>query len=539
MNEVPRQEDQTFVIKVTKDIDVEYSEIGFRAKILFGDGQMQNDIVRFVFDDHQATNLNEIFKKYMAYKIHGRFELIRDYGYWCKYKLVGLFDIVPVTLEDQLQYLHEQQIKLQNKNYLRTATSQERDEQRRDWKAESERTKRFNIAEKTWTQTVATLEPLIIQAARISERMTLMGISKRLELTFSGSMVLVQNPNYRGALAAYRRAMDSANLDTAKLDHLFCLDDVGILDLPIVYERWCFLRIIRTLIEHFRLSPEPTYQDKIFQKFSYGGGARSSLTINFEREEFGRKVMFEYQPLIRREGLPDRIPDFALTVHPTETPAKVLSEEYFAKLIIDAKCKRFAPIIPNRDGARLSDELNELLTIRKYDEEGQNRVFVIYPGWDSNSSDHWSQYCHYGGWYFTPNPESRPEWDCGNPDHTHGAVLLRPGISDHLTRLLLMHFYLGLEETLQLREREEPRFPPICPICGGVRMSSCPPQNVNRSSWTNPNAVWCIECGQMIVRNYSRTCGTRLWKLGGYWTFHETNPLNPYNIKCPHCGDFL
>lgn len=43
----------------------------------------------------------------------------------------------------------------------------------------------------------------------------------------------------------------------------------------------------------------------------------------------------------------------------------------------------------------------------------------------------------------------------------------------------------------------------------------------------------------MLVWNHSSGCGTHLFKLGGDWTFHETHPLNPYNICCPYCGDYM
>ncbi len=89
------------------------------------------------------------------------------------------------------------------------------------------------------------------------------------------------------------------------------------------------------------------------------------------------------------------------------------------------------------------------------------------------------------------------------------------------------------------KEDRPPKFPRICPACGGFEMSESPLAEVRKSQYGNSNAVWCKDCQQMVVWNFSGGCGTRLWKLGGYWTFHDTDPLNPYNIKCPHCGDYM
>jgi Zn finger protein HypA/HybF involved in hydrogenase expression len=41
------------------------------------------------------------------------------------------------------------------------------------------------------------------------------------------------------------------------------------------------------------------------------------------------------------------------------------------------------------------------------------------------------------------------------------------------------------------------------------------------------------------VQNYCWNCKTSLFKLGAYWTFHDTRALNPYDIKCPHCGEYM
>lgn len=528
-------------IYVDSEIEEKYSEIGFWSNLQAVDEKKKNLRVKFVFGDHDSDLLSNIFIKGMEYVIHGHFEHIPVPGQttWFKYKVLGILSMVPVTLEKQLRYLQKGQSYLRTTNFSRKANHQEVREQNRDCKAESEREKRFNIAKNLWAKTAYALEPLIMQSAKMIERMSSLGISHRLNLTLSGSMAYVQNPNYRGSLSAYRRAMEAASLDTSKLDQLFHLDEVGILDLPMVYERWCLLKIIRTLIEQFRLTPEPAYRDNLFQTLTSDWSGKSTLTIRFQREEIGREVLLEYQPIIRRKGRKDRTPDYTLTVGALGSQQSLFEEDYYSKLVLDAKCKRFVPITSEKVGAKLSDELDELITKRGYDEEKKNRVFVIHPGWDSTSSEEWREYSHYGGGHFTTDSKTRPDWDKGNPDHSHGAVLLRPGTTDHLFRLILMHLYLGLDDTSGAYSYREPRFSQICPACGGAEMVNYQLNQKRLSQRVNHNAVWCKECQQLIVRNHSGTCGTHLWKLGGYWTFHETDPLNPYNIKCPHCGDYM
>ena len=119
-----------------------------------------------------------------------------------------------------------------------------------------------------------------------------------------------------------------------------------------------------------------------------------------------------------------------------------------------------------------------------------------------------------------------------------GAVLVRPGVTDPLIRLILMHLYLGLDDSLGAYTNRSPAFSPVCPACGGAQMTVEPPPGTPTTDHPG-RAQWCNRCGQMLVWNFSGGCGTHLWKLGGYWTFHETHPLNPYNIRCPHCGDYM
>ncbi len=199
------------------------------------------------------------------------------------------------------------------------------------------------------------------------------------------------------------------------------------------------------------------------------------------------------------------------------------------KLIFDAKCKQFIPIGSRNAGFDLADELQELIVNRGYDEGGQNRVFVLHPGPETESANDWRRFCRYGGGHFTPDPATRPQWDEGPPDHRHGALLLRPRVIDPLIRAISMHLYLALDNALTDSVAS------FCPACRATQLSDV-------ESRRGQNAVqWCINdsCRQLIVRNHCWRCGTHLWKLGGYWSFHETRALNPYDIKCPHCGEYL
>jgi len=526
-------------------------EVGCWAALLMVDGRRHKpERIRLVFN-HPQDALAEVFIKGETYTVRAVVEQMEDVcpreGRRSKrLRLTDLADVRCASLDDVITRLQTEQRSLKRHQYLRKLGRREKAEQRRDREAEARRAERFRSNGEFWDARGMALQPLMVQLDALIARAGSLGISWRPMLTLSGSMTYVQNPNYRGALTAYRRALEAADVDGSTLDQLLRLDDVGILDLPMVYERWCLLMIIRVLREHFGLVPERGYRGNLFARIAMEWRAHAALAIRFEGKAIQRDLLLEYQPRLEYPNGRHRTPDFALTIIPRDDEGSSQEASGFgralgyAKLVLDAKCKRFDPVLSDEGGAGLADELQELIAIRQYDQRDRNRVFVLHPGRDSDSTRDWRRYCHYGAWYFRPelDPSARPDWDRENPDHRHGAVLLRPGAGDHLIRLLTMHLYLGLDDSLGGYNEYAPHFPPVCPACGGRDLSEESPLESRQTNHVG-TSLWCKDCGQMIVRNASGGCGTRLWKLGSYWTFHETHPLNPYNIKCPHCGDYM
>ena len=331
LNEVPCANDTVLQLRVTSEINVECEEVGFWANVQEVNGKRKQFNVRFICSKSPLDTLQNIFMKGMVYKVSGHFnhiythkEVIEEYITccdenmerqqfgrasqpkekikWYKYELIGILTISQVSVEQRLTYLKNGQNSLKGSNFKRKATKLEKEEIRRDQSAERKREKRFAIAGNLWRKTAVDLEPIIGDAQKLLKRMVSLGISYKLNLRLSGSMTYVHNPHYRGSLAAYRRAMDAASLDTAKLDQLFRLEEVGILDLPMVYERWCLLRIIRTITEQFRFLPEPSYRNELFQRLATEWKSKSPLTIRFSNVNAKREIILQYQPRIPKEG---------------------------------------------------------------------------------------------------------------------------------------------------------------------------------------------------------------------------------------------
>lgn len=585
-----------FKFKVNGSPENEYNKYGFWSNLIsvVGKPNIRQSGLRLVFEQNQES-VSITFKKGETYTVRGCLNLLKKgenkKGLWFIYEVVCLFSVnssLECKVAAEINRLSTERSQLKQSDYQRKLSPRDVCEQENDRQADFFQAKRFRLERDQWESKAEALRPLASQTKKLIEKATILKISTGLNLTISGSMTYVQNADYRGALGAFRRALDAANLDISKIDQLFRLDEISILDMPKVYERWCLLKIIRILREQYGLMPTGTYRDDLFKGLAEHWNKTETIRIQFEGSHINRDVVLEYEPVLPT----GRTPDFVITVIarrelPLSTdrvlhsdlidsgppiqffddpgpvnqephnpgpfdqseyeqylfdsssfdPAPILTKDYpinQAKLVLDAKCKQFVPIASGQDGSDLTSELEELIVNRGYDENAANRVFVIHPGFDTKSAQEWERYCRYGGGHFTPNPEARPAWDQGEPDHRHGAVLLRPGTIDPLIRLITMHLYLSLEDTIHYY-RTPPRYQPFCPACAGVDLT-----NISLPSiWPWKASCANSKCNHPIIRNYCWNCGTHLWKLGGYWTFHETRALNPYDIKCPHCEEYM
>ncbi|AUB80560.1 hypothetical protein THSYN_06070 [Candidatus Thiodictyon syntrophicum] len=538
-------------------VDAARGKPGFWGIGVWGHGKRER--VRLNFSSDTGTLASVFWKKNPygkrnCYRLSGGFQHVNhgqsDAGDWSIWEVRFLNSIesdLEPGLRGEIDSLRGRQASLAQRDFLEFLNRRDAQDQSRDIEEAQRSAERLRAASAIWHGMVEQLTPLAHQVSTLETRAKKLSVRTARHSAFTGSMTYVLNPDYRAALGAYRRALDAAGLTSSQLDGLLRLEDLGILDLPTIYERWCLLRIVAVLREHFHLTPPADFRDRLLGCVTGQG----TLSLRFAGPATGRDLLFEYQSGLPRTDRPESQwprPDFALTVLPHsgwDTDTEPWSGNRWdadasahPRLILDAKCKPFGWIGDKGAGPSLIDELDELIARRGYREPGDNRVFVLHPGRGADSGAAGSAYCHYGGAHLVPEAETRPVWDQENPDHRHGAVLLRPGVSDPLARLILMHLYLGLDDSLGAYDNRSPRYPLICPACGGTEMMDRPPPGTPETDRPG-RACWCRACGRMLVWNVSAGCGTHLFKLGGYWTFHETHPLDPYNICCPHCGDYM
>ena len=341
--------------------------------------------------------------------------------------------------------------------------------------------------------------------------------------SFPNSMSYVQNPSYRGIHSAFTKIKDQSGLNDEEI--LLAIDrieEISLVNVSMLYERWCLLQIIKVLIR-FRYRPEAGWKRKLISQIFDSG---RNVAVDFENPDLRRKVTLHYEKELDNGKRPDFVLDVSAHWGSSEATAK-------KRFVMDAK---FYQDINSRRHGGLQQVVNELYNGKDYSEGGKNMVFVLHPSSSSApkraTPQEWSHDNYYG--------EIRAaDWGSAWPNHRYGGIYLSPinngSHLDSLQRCIGMFLQYGMEDNESAGTNGAlPENGMFCLICGSSDISC-------KQSPKNPKAWWtiCNECRHFTGYSYCASCDNRLVKNGEHWSYHAVEPLNPVNIKCPSCGDLL
>lgn len=391
---------------------------------------------------------------------------------------------------------------------------------------------------------------------------------------FPNSMSFIQNPNYQGVHKLYKEIQTLSGIDENLFTGLEDVEEIGILNTSLIYERWCFLQIIKVLIDKFRYLPEKDWKSKLLnQIINFDPNRVRNVQLKFRNDDAYRSLTLWYEkelplyekpsPLVNKNTDMPRRADFVIDMESYFNPENIKSK----RLVLDAK---FYENIDTEGG--ISKVINELYNFKSkidchtndidylkkfknYSDFFQNKVFILHPAPTAvpivKTPQEWSEYTYLG--------ETKMfDWDDQFPDHAYGGILLSPvenigKVLDSLQMCIGMFLQYGIEEN-KLYEQpfnnwimsqgnisKDSGFNPIplekifCTVCGNVD-HECEVKN------TYYGLKWqftCSDCHHKTFYNYcvNKSCRNRLIKNGPYWTYHATQSMQPYNIKCPSCGE--
>jgi hypothetical protein len=338
-------------------------------------------------------------------------------------------------------------------------------------------------------------------------------------------MTFIQNQNYQGAHKSYKKIMDSAGLDEDEFAYLEEFESISILDIPMIYERWCLLQIIKVLNDKLLFTPENGWKRNLLQQVLQ---TSKNISLVFENKNIDRKITLYYEKELNN----GKRPDFLLDV---ESP---IDSGYSKRFVMDAKFY---------EEINISKEVDKLYNKKNYSEDSRNMVFILHPSSSAivNRATplSWGDHSYYG-------EAAMFDWQEYNvlPDHKYGAIFLSPvddaGSNDNLQRLLGMFLQYGLEEhNHDLPRDEDKKIDPFlekelfCITCGSEERDEI--KEPTKNGFGFRYEIICKKCLHVTKYNYCWSCKNRLIKNGIDWTYHATQPLEPYNIRCPSCSETI
>lgn len=434
-------------------------------------------------------------------------------------------------LDKELNYYINQKEQLKQTNWTRPLSVQERREQEQEKMAIQKQIDDLNRETQNDNKYIKQIEPLIFDLKNLLIQFEKLSISK--DSYFPNSMTFVQNPHYQGGYNYFNLIKDSIGVNEELFLSILKVDKIGILDIPTLYERWCFLQIIKVLIDTYNFLPEVNWKQKLLlQMIGEKDEVRKNIkniSIKFTNSKLERNIKLHYEKVLNNK----KRPDFIIEIDSLRTKKK-------HNLIMDAKFK---------EDVKIKDLIEELYHYKNYSEDNKNTVFILHP--DTKKSikkmnpSEWGNDAYYGEVQMF-----NYKWDNNEfPNHKYGSILLTPitnsdlslsgNYLDNLQRLIGMTMQYQLEENQNIRKNShsidpEPLEKIFCIQCGNINFNG--KKNPTRNSRGFRYNLTCTNCSHTYIYNYCWNCKSRLIKNGLYWSYHAAQVLEPYNIKCPNCN---
>lgn len=306
--------------------------------------------------------------------------------------------------------------------------------------------------------------------------------------TFPNSMTFVQNPAYQAVHSGFKKLKDQIGLaDEDILLSLEKIEAIGLVNMPLIYERWCLLQIIKVLTQAFRYLPEDNWKRKLIANIQ---GNEEQISIQFFNPNVSRKVTLQYEPFLAN----GKRPDFVLDVEAITKSGNQISK----RLVVDAKYYS-AAYLKLRGG--IGGVIHELYNGKDYSECQENSVFVLHPVLDAVekvvSPQEWAKDSYLG-------ELSMFDWEPAYHQRqatNYGAVCANPMKSqrylDEIQRMLGMFLQYGIEDNTSFRgASDDTHAVNFCVSCGSEKVV-----DVTKSMSSNNQKRWyrCNECTHFTV----------------------------------------
>lgn len=503
------------------------------------DGKYQNveGKVSFLVFNPSSVDLSSILMAGFEYRITGLFkEVFFSDSYRLMFTAVSEIEVwdgdVIRSAKEAFKADRSKCVSLTKNNWSRQLSPKELEEQERHRRVLSKKISAYQ-EQKNNTQNLSdSLRP------KVSKMKSILTRFKRLKITpsskFTNSMTFVHNPNYQGVHSSFRYIKEASNLaDDDIFDGLEEIDKMGLVNMPLLYERWCLVQILSVLTTSFKFSLSGNWKHRLIKAVRM---RQFDVEFLLRNECSQRAVTVTYEKHLQNGKRPDFVLDVSWVSRVDNSPVQKGQKRF----VFDAKF--YDKETFERLGGFL-EAINQLRSGSKnYSESGSNPVFIIHPCRNAMptrvTAQDWGEISYMG---------ELPLGDMEVPKHQYGAIYLNPIDStlynDELQRLLGLCLQYGLEdEDTTSSDSDLTISPPICLSCGSSNFRKVDKRHTyktktGKESQRSSRSVWleCGECHQFVSFNHCSKCHARLIKNGLYWTYHSVKAIEPFNVKCPAC----
>jgi hypothetical protein len=475
-----------------------------------------------------------LFEKYFYYEIQANIEKKKDFyneiPSWYRYKIIELTSIKILGgaglqyRRDKFQAMKLEAVALNSKGWIKKLSQQELAEQAREKDSVLNQIKFYEDHSKKVKRVHESLEPKLPKFKSIL--VELKALQVKPSSTFPNSMTFVQNPNYQAVHSGYKSFLNITNLkDEDLLLSLEKVDEIGLINMPILYERWCLLQIVKVLVQNFNYVPTHDWKRKLLNIISTKSHDDCIVFVN---NHVKRSISLKYEPTLSN----GKRPDFVLDVNVQFKDG----EHHEKRFVMDAKY--YSHDLFKQLGG-ISNIIKALYLDKNYSEDNRNSVFILHPALntivDKVSPQSWGVNSFLGelkmfDWDSVLRKEYYQQYGavCVNP-------ILRLSYLDELQRLIGMFLQFGVENNHITGSSDDVNSFNFCLACGSHDLRLVEKSNANtKSSWYE-----CNDCKHFTTYNHCFKCNTRLIKNGDYWTYHSQMPMEPLNIKCPACESLI
>ncbi|MFC4657019.1 hypothetical protein ACFO3I_18560 [Rheinheimera marina] len=337
---------------------------------------LNNEWVPYGGCDFSSINLSEkyenLFLEYTDYRIFADIS----------YQIVGNGNIAILSLnslsvieiignpgwlvrkQEKLEKMKQEAILLSKNGWKKYLTKQELDEQAKERSSIINRKEYFNKQHKNISYVATFLTPKEKQLRDIIKHLFSLGVKPLA--TFPNSMTFVQNPSYQAIHASYNKLKNQVGLtDEDVLMSLERIDNIGLVDITVLYERWCLLQLIKSFRQNFRFEPEISWKRKLLKILE---NKLFNEPIKFINQNSRRNILLSYEPRLENGKTPDFVLDLI-----SENKAGGFTKK---RVVFDAKFYSQAFMV-KRGG--ISGVVKELALDKNYSEDERNAVFIFHP----------------------------------------------------------------------------------------------------------------------------------------------------------------